>query len=90
MEKIDRAIIYTPKENSAAVVSFNIKDAHHYDIGQLLDIKGIAIRTGHHCCQPLMRKLGVEGTCRSSLAFYNTREEIDSFMSALKSIVKLV
>ena len=90
MEKIDRAIIYTPKENSTAVVSFNIKDAHHYDIGQLLNIKGIAIRTGHHCCQPLMRKLGVEGTCRASLAFYNTREEIDSFISALKSIVKLV
>lgn len=90
MEKIERIIIYTPKENSTAVISFNVKDAHPYDIGQLLDAKGIAIRTGHHCCQPLMRKLGVEGTCRASLAFYNTKEEVDSFISVLKSIVKLV
>jgi cysteine desulfurase/selenocysteine lyase len=90
IEQVEKVIIYTPKGNSTAVVSFNIKGAHPYDIGQLLDAKGIAIRTGHHCCQPLMRKLGVEGTCRASLAFYNTKEEIDSFITALKSIVKLV
>lgn len=90
MKEIERLIIYTPEENSTAVVSFNINDAHPYDVGQLLDAKGIAIRTGHHCCQPLMRKLGIEGTCRASLAFYNTKEEVDSFISALKSIVKLV
>ncbi len=90
IEKVDKIIIYTPKENSTAVVSFNIEGAHPYDIGQLLDAKGIAIRTGHHCCQPLMRKLGLEGTCRASLSFYNTKEEIDSFIAALKSIVKLV
>lgn len=90
IEKIERVKIYTPKENSTAVVSFNIEGAHPYDIGQLLDAKGIAIRTGHHCCQPLMRKLGIEGTCRASLAFYNTKEELDSFISALKSIVNLV
>ena len=90
IEKVEKVILYTPKENSTAVVSFNINGAHPYDIGQLLDAKGIAIRTGHHCCQPLMRKLGVEGTCRTSLAFYNTKEEIDSFIAALKSIVKLV
>jgi cysteine desulfurase/selenocysteine lyase len=90
IEKVEKVILYTPKGNSTAVVSFNINGAHPYDIGQLLDAKGIAIRTGHHCCQPLMRKLGVEGTCRASLAFYNTKEEIDSFIAALKSIVKLV
>jgi cysteine desulfurase/selenocysteine lyase len=90
IEKVDKIIIYTPKENSTAVVSFNIEGAHPYDIGQLLDAKGIAIRTGHHCCQPLMRKLGLEGTCRASLSFYNTKEEIDSFITVLKSIVKLV
>lgn len=90
IEKVEKVILYTPKGNSTAVVSFNINGAHPYDIGQLLDAKGIAIRTGHHCCQPLMRKLGVEGTCRTSLAFYNTKEEIDSFIAALKSIVKLV
>lgn len=90
IEKVEKVILYTPKGNSTAVVSFNINGVHPYDIGQLLDAKGIAIRTGHHCCQPLMRKLGVEGTCRASLAFYNTKEEIDSFIAALKSIVKLV
>ncbi len=90
IKKVDRIIIYTPEVNSTAVVSFNIENAHPFDIGQLLDAKGIAIRTGHHCCQPLMRKLSVEGTCRASLAFYNTKEEIDHFISALRSIVKLV
>lgn len=90
IEKLDRIKIYTPKENSTAVVSFNVEGAHPYDIGQLLDAKSIAIRTGHHCCQPLMRKLGIEGTCRASLAFYNSEEELSNFISALKSIVKLV
>lgn len=90
IKKIERIIIYTPEVNSTAVVSFNIENAHPFDIGQLLDAKGIAIRTGHHCCQPLMRKLDVEGTCRASLAFYNTREEMDHFITALRSIVKLV
>jgi cysteine desulfurase / selenocysteine lyase len=90
LKKIDRVVIFTPENNSTAVVSFNIDNAHPFDVGQLLDAKGIAIRTGHHCCQPLMRKLGIEGTCRASLAFYNTKEEVDSFISALKSIVKLV
>lgn len=90
LSKIDRMIVYTPAVDSTAVVSFNIEGAHPYDIGQLLDAKGIAIRTGHHCCQPLMRKLGVEGTCRASLAFYNTREEIDYFVESLKSIIKII
>lgn len=90
LSKIDRVIIYTPIENSAAVVSFNVENAHPYDVGHLLDTKGIAIRTGHHCCQPLMRKLNVEGTCRASLAFYNTKEEVDSFIHSLKSIINLV
>jgi len=90
LKMVDRIILYTPEVNSTTVVSFNIQNAHPYDIGQLLDAKGIAIRTGHHCCQPLMRKLQIEGTCRASLAFYNTKLEIDSFISSLKSIVKLV
>lgn len=90
LKMVNRITLYTPETNSTAVVSFNIRNAHPYDIGQLLDAKGIAIRTGHHCCQPLMRKLQLEGTCRASLAFYNTKLEIDSFISSLKSIVKLV
>lgn len=81
--------IYTPRENSTAVVSFDIQNIHSYDIGQLLDAKGIAIRTGNHCCQPLMRKLNIEGTCRASLAFYNTKEEIDFFIESILNIKKL-
>jgi cysteine desulfurase / selenocysteine lyase len=86
---IDQVKIYTPRENSTAVVSFTIENIHNYDIGQLLDSKGIAIRTGSHCCQPLMRKLDIEGTCRASLAFYNTREEVDFFVESIKSIVRI-
>lgn len=89
LSAIEDTIIYTPRENSTAVISFNIKSVHAYDIGQLLDTKGIAIRTGHHCCQPLMRKLEIEGTCRASLAFYNTKEEIDFFIQSLKNIIPL-
>jgi cysteine desulfurase / selenocysteine lyase len=86
---IDQIKIYTPRENSTAVVSFTIENIHNYDIGQLLDAKGIAIRTGSHCCQPLMRKLEIEGTCRASLALYNTKEEVDFFVESLKKIIKL-
>lgn len=84
IRKIENITLYTP-ETSASVVSFNVKNIHAYDIGMLLDSKGIAIRTGHHCCQPLMRKLGVEGTCRASLAFYNTQEEVDYFIGNFKN-----
>lgn len=89
LAEIDNLKIYTPRENSTAVVSFAIENIHNYDIGQLLDAKGIAIRTGNHCCQPLMRKLNIEGTCRASLAFYNTKQEIDFFAESIKSIVKI-
>jgi len=89
IRKIENITLYTP-ETSASVVSFNVKNIHAYDIGMLLDSKGIAIRTGHHCCQPLMRKLGVEGSCRASLAFYNTQEEVDYFISTLKKSLVLL
>lgn len=71
----------------ASVVSFLIDGVHPYDLGQLLDIKGIAVRTGHHCTQPLMDFLGIEGTVRASFAIYNTKEEIDIFYEALKDII---
>ena len=90
LSQLEGVKIYTPRKNSAAVVSFTFDDIHSYDLGQLLDAKGVAIRTGHHCCQPLMKKLKIEGTCRASLAFYNTRDEIDSFISALESILPLL
>ena len=69
-----------------AVVSFQLRDIHHMDIGTLLDRRGIAIRTGHHCAQPLMNRLGVLGTSRASFALYNTRDEVDGLVAAIKRI----
>jgi cysteine desulfurase/selenocysteine lyase len=67
----------------AGIVSFVMASAHPHDIGTVLDQEGVAIRTGHHCCQPLMHRLGVPATARASLAFYNTREDVDRFVDAL-------
>ncbi|MBX2902434.1 MAG: cysteine desulfurase [Chitinophagales bacterium] len=82
-------IVGTAKEK-CSVISFLVNDIHPYDIGTLLDKQGIAIRTGHHCCQPLMQRLGIEGTCRASFAFYNTTEEIDVFVAALQKAVAIL
>ena len=68
----------------AALVSFNIEGLHPYDIGVLLDKMGIAIRTGHHCAQPIMERYNVPGTARISFAIYNTKQEIDSCITAIK------
>ena len=81
-------IIGTAKEKSS-VISFLIDDIHPYDIGTLLDKMGIAVRTGHHCAEPLMHVMGVEGTVRASFAFYNTKEEIDLLIKGLERIIKL-
>jgi len=72
----------------ASVISFNIEGVHPFDLGVLLDAKGIAIRTGHHCTQPLMDRFKVEGTARASFAIYNTFEEVDQFVSALSNLIK--
>ncbi len=72
-----------------AVFSFNVQGMHPFDVGQLLDAKGIAVRTGHHCTQPLMRRLGLEGTVRASFAVYNTRAEVDVFAQAVSKIASL-
>ncbi len=82
-------IVGTAK-NKASVISFLINDIHPTDLGVLLNEQGIAIRTGHHCCQPLMERLKIEGTCRASFAFYNTKEEIDATVSALKRAAKIL
>ena len=70
-------------------LSFNVGHLHHLDIGTLLDRLGIAVRTGHHCAQPLMDRLGVQGTVRASLAMYNTREEIDALVAGLQRVVRM-
>ena len=72
------------------VISFLVGNIHHYDMGMLLDKLGVAVRTGHHCAQPLMHALGVEGTVRASFAVYNTREEIDAFVAAVKRVSNML
>lgn len=74
-------------KNKAPVFSFILKDIHAHDIGTLIDREGVAIRTGHHCTQPVMKHFGVPATARASLAFYNTREELDIFVKALNKII---
>tara|TARA_A100001037_G_scaffold294111_1_gene311478 strand:- start:2887 stop:4101 length:1215 start_codon:yes stop_codon:yes gene_type:complete len=88
--KIDGLKIYGSSQNKTAILSFNIDGLHHYDIGVLLDKMGIAIRTGHHCTQPIMEKYNILGTARVSLSVYNTIEEIDYFISAIRRIKNML
>jgi len=82
--------IYGPDiQEHDAVISFQVGDIHHLDMGTLLDRLGIAVRTGHHCAEPLMRRLGIEGTCRASFALYNTREDVDALVDGIKRISKM-
>lgn len=81
-------LVGTAKEK-VSVQSFLIKGMHHFDAGMMLDAKGIAVRTGHHCTQPLMNRLGLDGTIRASFSVYNTLEEVDVFLEAVKKLVKL-
>ena len=74
--------------NKVSVQSFNINNMHHFDVGMMLDAKGIAVRTGHHCTQPLMHRFNLEGTVRASFALYNTTEEVDVLLQSLSSIIK--
>ncbi|MDK2773158.1 MAG: cysteine desulfurase [Flavobacterium sp.] len=76
--------IYGTSEHKASVISFNIEGIHPYDIGTIVDKLGIAVRTGHHCAQPIMKYFNIPGTIRASFAFYNTKEEIDIFVEAVK------
>ena len=76
----------TDTEHHDAVVSFQVGNIHHLDMGTLLDRLGIAVRTGHHCAEPLMHRLGVEGTCRASFALYNTRAEVDALVRGIERV----
>lgn len=76
-------------ENKDAVVSFLVGDIHHLDMGTLLDRLGIAVRTGHHCAQPLMDRLGIQGTVRASFALYNTKEEVDTLVAGISRVAKM-
>lgn len=90
MKEIPGMRIFGTAPGKAGIISFLIGDAHHYDTGMLLDKLGVAVRTGHHCAQPLMQALGVEGTVRASFALYNTREECDAFIAALRRIAPML
>lgn len=83
MQHVEGMIFYGESVQKDAVISFNIQNIHHLDLGTLLDRLGVAIRTGHHCAQPVMQRFGVEGMARASFALYNTKEEIDAFIAAL-------
>ncbi|MCH5219928.1 MAG: cysteine desulfurase [Muribaculaceae bacterium] len=89
-ETVPGVRIFGEAAHKSAVISFLIGDAHPYDTGLLLDKLGIAVRTGHHCAQPLMEALGIEGTVRASFAVYNTRDEVDRFILALQRIAPML
>ena len=76
-------------EQKDAVVSFLVGDIHHLDMGTLLDRLGIAVRTGHHCAQPLMIRMGIQGAVRASFALYNTREEVDALVEGVKRVSRM-
>ena len=90
IEEIPGIEIYGTAPGKCAIISFNLKGAHHYDTGMLLDKLGVAVRTGHHCAQPLMHALGIEGTVRASFAAYNTLAEADAFVDALKRVASML
>ena len=77
-------------KNKVAILSFVVEGIHHFDIGQMLDARGIAVRTGHHCTQPLMDRLKIEGTVRASFAVYNTKQEIDQLVEAMERIISFL
>ena len=89
LQTIEGLTVYGPAEPHDAVVSFNVGQIHHLDIGTLLDRLGIAVRTGHHCAQPLMDRLGISGTVRASFALYNTQEEVDALAAGLRRVVQM-
>ena len=77
-------------QHKVGVQSFIVDGIHHFDIGQMLDTRGIAVRTGHHCTQPLMEQYGIEGTVRASFSVYNTKEEVDLLAEGIERIIKFL
>jgi cysteine desulfurase/selenocysteine lyase len=90
LDKIDGLRIIGRAPQKAAVISFLIEGAHAHDLATLLDLEGVAVRSGHHCAHPLMQRYGVAATCRASFAFYNTHEEIEAFVAAVRKVRRLL
>lgn len=88
--RIPGLTIYGTAPGKEAVISLNVEGIHNYDLGMLLDKQGVAVRTGHHCAQPLMERLGVPGTVRASFACYNTMDEVDAFIKALNRAIAIL
>ena len=87
LKKIENITIYSPgNEKSISVISFNLNDIHPHDVASILNDENIAIRAGHHCCMPLMKKIGVSGTCRTSFSIYNKKKDIDLLVKGLKKV----
>ena len=89
MKEIPGMRIFGEAEHKGGVMSFLVGDIHHFDMGTLLDRLGIAVRTGHHCAEPLMRRLGIEGTVRASFGMYNTKEEVDALVAGIERVSKM-
>lgn len=89
LKEIPGMRIFGEAEHKSGVISFLIGDIHHFDLGTLLDRLGIAVRTGHHCAQPLMQRLGIEGTVRASFAVYNTKQEVDALIEGINKVQKM-
>ena len=89
LAEVERLRVFGTSARKDAVVSFLVGDIHHLDMGTLLDRLGIAVRTGHHCAQPLMLRLGIQGTVRASFALYNTKEEIDTLVDGVKRVSRM-
>lgn len=89
LKEIEGIIFFGEAPQKSSVISFNIDGIHSYDLGMLLDKMGIAVRTGHHCADTVMQHYGIQGTIRVSFAMYNTKEEIDVFIAALKKVMKM-
>ena len=89
MAEIDGVRLFGTAPDKGAVVSFLVGNIHHLDMGTLLDCLGIAVRTGHHCAEPLMHRLGIEGTVRASFSFYNTKDDIDMLVGGIRRVAKM-
>lgn len=89
MKEIPGMRIFGTSQHKDAVISFLVGDIHHLDMGTLLDRLGIAVRTGHHCAEPLMHRLGISGTVRASFALYNTKEEVDALIAGIKRVSQM-
>ena len=87
LKNLDNLTIYSPDlEKNAGIISFNLKEIHPHDVASILAENNIAIRAGHHCCMPLMKKLGISGTCRASISIFNTKEDIDRLIEGIEKV----